>query len=144
MSVYIMPQPFDPWQSIAAHQNQAQLGKQMGATAIFVGTMRDINNHQPILQMTLEYYPEMTARYLANIKQQAQKKWPLLDSLIIHRVGTIYPADTITLIACWSVHRHSALAACNWLLENLKYHAPFWKKEVSKTGSYWLSDNPHR
>ena len=143
MAIHIMSQVFDPWQAITAHQQQANLGKQMGATATFVGTMRDTNDGQPILQMNLEHYPKMTERYLADIEKKARQKWHLLDSLIMHRVGMIYPKDTITLIACWSVHRHNALDACNWLLENLKHRAPLWKKETSQTGSHWVKHNTH-
>ncbi len=141
MSANISLQPFDPWQEIAKHQQQSALGNQFGATATFVGTMRDFNDNADVSKMVLEHYPEMTQHYLNNLEQQAKKKWDLLDTLIIHRVGDINPADPIVLIACWSAHRRASLDACNWLIEELKHHAPFWKKETRQDGEHWVEQN---
>ncbi len=141
MSIHISLQPFNPWQSITDHQQQSALEKQFGATATFIGSMRDFNDDTNITSMKLEHYPEMTQHYLEKLEQQAQQKWALLDSLIIHRVGHISPAEPIVLIACWSAHRRASLDACNWLIEELKYNAPFWKKETSQEGERWVEQN---
>jgi len=141
MSAHLSLQPFDPWQSIAEHQHKSALGKQFGATATFIGSMRDFNDGANVTGMVLEHYPEMTQRYLDKLEQQAQQKWGLLDSLIIHRVGEISLADPIVLIACWSTHRRAALDACNWLIEELKHNAPFWKKETRQDGDRWVELN---
>lgn len=141
MSAHISAQPFDAWQSIAKHQNQSALGNQFGATATFIGSMRDFNDGANVSSMVLEHYPEMTQLYLKKLEQQAHKKWDLLDSLIIHRIGAISLADPIVLIACWSAHRRASLDACNWLIEELKHNAPFWKKETRKDGDRWVEKN---
>ena len=141
MSVYISEQPFNPWQAITEHQQQSSLDKQFGATATFVGTMRDFNDDSDVSQMVLEHYPDMTQRYLDKLELEAKQRWDLLDSLIIHRVGEINPADPIVLIACWSAHRRAALDACNWLIEELKHNAPFWKKETRFDGERWVEQN---
>jgi len=141
VSAHISLQVFDPWQAIAQHQQQSALDKQFGATASFIGTMRDFNDHADVSQMTLEHYPEMTQHYLNKLECQAQQKWDLLDSLIVHRVGIINPADPIVLIACWSAHRRAALDACGWLIEELKHNAPFWKKESGQHGDRWVEKN---
>ena len=83
----------------------------------------------------------MTQHYLEERENQAQQIWELLDSLIIHRVGEITPADPIVLIACWSAHRRAALDACSWLIEELKHNAPFWKKESGQNGDRWVEKN---
>ncbi|MFW5426316.1 MAG: molybdenum cofactor biosynthesis protein MoaE [Methylophagaceae bacterium] len=141
MSAHISLKPFDPWQSITDHQHQSALEKQFGATATFIGSMRNFNDDADVTAMVLEHYPEMTQRYLEKLEQQAQKKWALLDSLIIHRVGNINPAEPIVLIACWSAHRRASLDACNWLIEELKHNAPFWKKETRQEGDRWVEQN---
>lgn len=142
MTSFVLDIPFDPWQRIQQHQDLSDLAAQFGATATFIGTMRDINNEAKVSSMTLEHYPEMTERYLAKLEQQAREKWPaLLDCLIIHRVGEIKPAEPIVLIACWSAHRRAALDATSWLIEELKHRAPFWKKESSKDGEHWVECN---
>ncbi|NQY27094.1 MAG: molybdenum cofactor biosynthesis protein MoaE [Piscirickettsiaceae bacterium] len=141
MSTQISEHAFDPWQKIAKHQQNSGLDNQFGATATFIGTMRDFNDNADVSGMVLEHYPEMTQRYLKQLEQQAKQRWDLLDSLIIHRVGEINPADPIVLIACWSAHRRAALDACNWLIEELKHNAPFWKKETRIDGERWVEHN---
>jgi len=83
----------------------------------------------------------MTQHYLEKLINAAKEKWTLLDILIIHRVGNIQPGDPIVLIACWSAHRRASLDACSWLIEELKYRAPFWKKETRINGEYWVENN---
>jgi molybdopterin synthase catalytic subunit len=141
MASWVSEHQIDPWQLIATQQQTRNKAGQFGATASFVGTMRDFNLRQDINKMQLEHYPAMTERYLEKLEQQAREKWSLLDCLVVHRVGVIYPNDAIVVIACWSAHRRAALDACNWLIEELKYHAPFWKKEFSPEGAHWVEEN---
>jgi molybdopterin synthase catalytic subunit len=141
MSSHIEQQTFDPWQAIVDHQQQSALANQFGATASFIGSMRDFNDNTDVSHMVLEHYPAMTQRYLNQLEQQAKQRWNLLDTLIIHRVGDISPADPIVLIACWSAHRRAALDACSWLIEELKHNAPFWKKETREDGERWVENN---
>lgn len=141
MSAHISSQPFDPWLAISEHQQQSALDKQFGATASFIGSMRDFNDDADVSAMLLEHYPEMTQHYLNNLEQQAKQRWNLLDTLIIHRVGNILPAEPIVLIACWSAHRRASLDACSWLIEELKHNAPFWKKETRRDGDRWVEHN---
>jgi len=141
MTTHIAKLAFEPWQKIIEHQKQSGLGKQFGATATFIGSMRDFNDNTDVSRMVLEHYPEMTQRYLDKLEAEASKRWDLLDTLIIHRVGVINPADPIVLIACWSTHRRAALDACSWLIEELKHHAPFWKKETRQDGDRWIEKN---
>ena len=141
MTTHIAEVAFNPWQEIIGHQQQSGLDKQFGATATFIGSMRDFNDNTDVSHMVLEHYPEMTQCYLDKLEAEANQRWDLLDTLIIHRVGAINPADPIVLIACWSAHRRAALDACSWLIEELKHHAPFWKKETRQDGDRWVEQN---
>lgn len=132
--------PFDPWQVLAERQ-QGRTEVDIGATAVFVGTMRDFSQRQNLQRMRLEHYPAMTERHLDKLVHQAQEKWSLLDCLVLHRVGEIRPGDPIVLIACWSSHRRAALDACNWLIEALKHEAPLWKQEFGPDGARWVQGN---
>jgi molybdopterin synthase catalytic subunit len=131
---------FNPWEILQTYEMQhVQMG---GATACFVGTMRDFNEGDQIRRMWLEHYPEMTTGYLQSLSKEAEQRWQLLDSLIVHRVGEIEIHQSIVLIATWSAHRAAALAACQYLIEALKHTAPFWKKETLITGEQrWVTHN---
>ena len=88
--------------------------------------------------MTLEHYPAMTERMLAEIEAEAHRRWSLEASLIIHRVGRLEPGDRIVLVATASAHRHAALESCAFLIDWLKTKAPFWKLEETPTGPRWV------
>ena len=142
MTVRILGSGFDPWASLAEYQQaQQSLAGRFGATAVFVGSMRDFNAGETVQSMFLEHYPGMTEAYLEKISAEATRRWELLDSLILHRVGDVRPADPIVLVAVWSAHRKAAFEASRFLMEELKSHAPFWKKEQLESGSRWVEHN---
>jgi molybdopterin synthase catalytic subunit len=140
MAIGIIDGPFDPWQRLADYQRQLPQG-QYGATAVFVGTMRDFNEGDDVDSMLLEHYPGMTEKYLQQICEKAAERWSILDSLVLHRVGPIQPNDPIVLVAVWSVHRVDAYEANRFLMDELKSRAPFWKKESTLDGGRWVEHN---
>ena len=143
MKVEIRPQDFDPYQEVSAYQREIlQAEGKYGATAVFVGTMRDFNEGDDVAAMQLEHYPGMTEKYLAGIAEEAMQRWSLLDMVIVHRVGAVQPNETIVLVAVWSAHRADAFEACRHLMELLKSQAPFWKKETLSSGAMrWVEKN---
>lgn len=88
--------------------------------------------------MTLEHYPGMTEKELARIEAEARRRWPLEDTLVIHRHGRLVPGDRIVLVATASAHRKAAFEACEFLIDWLKTQAPFWKKEETAAGARWV------
>jgi len=141
--VMILDGVFDPWERQKDYQQESLRDHaNFGATASFIGTMRDFNEGDDVSSMVLEHYPEMTTKQLNRIIDIAENKWPLLNTLIIHRVGHILPSEPIMLVAVWSKHRAAAFDACRYLMEELKHNAPFWKKEeLSAGGSRWVEKN---
>ena len=83
----------------------------------------------------------MTQHFLDDLCKQSCENFDLDDCLIIHRFGDIQPADPIVLTAVWSAHRAEAFDACRFLMEELKAHAPFWKKEVTEEGERWVHND---
>lgn len=142
MKVELLGQGFDPWTSLAEYQAQRpNLAGRYGATSVFVGTMRDFNEGETVQAMQLEHYPAMTQKHLETIGREAESRWQLLDSLIVHRYGEIRPDDPIVLLAVWSAHRRESFPACRYLIEELKTRAPFWKKELNQGQARWVEHN---
>ena len=110
----------------------------VGAVASFVGLMRDANDGHSIHAMTLEHYPGMTEKALTAICAEAQARWELLETLVVHRVGALEPGDRIVLVGVSSAHRGDAFAACEFIMDYLKTRAPFWKKESTPQGERWV------
>jgi len=110
----------------------------IGGLATFVGLVRDLASHGNIAAMTLEHYPGMTEKRLAEIEAEARSRWPLEGVLIIHRYGRLEPGDRIVLVATTSSHRQAALDSCAFLIDWLKTKAPFWKLEEGVRGAEWV------
>jgi len=142
--VIIVDDGFNPYQILKSHEAELVVEKgagQYGATTSFVGTMRDFNEGDNVSAMFLEHYPGMTEKALEKICSQAMNDYPILDCLVVHRVGDIRPNDSIVLVAAWSAHRGAAFDACRMLIEKLKSDAPFWKKETLNDGERWVEGN---
>ena len=80
----------------------------------------------------------MTESYLEKISENAIKKYKIIDTIILHRVGLVSPSDPIVLVATWSEHREDAFEATREIMETLKSEAPFWKKESTDKGFRWV------
>ena len=141
MLIEIKDAPFEPYQCLLEYQASAGFAGKFGATAVFVGSMREFNQGDDVEAMLLEHYPGMTEKYLQKISNEAAEKWDILDSLIIHRIGEMLPNDPIVLVAVWSAHRAAAFDASRYLMEELKSRAPFWKKESLKEDTRWVEKN---
>ena len=139
MYIEIINEEFDPWQKLVEYK-RAQLAEKnnIGACSVFLGTMRDINSGDAIKSMELQHYPDMTEGYLEKIVQNATKKYKIIDSIVLHRVGLVNPSDPIVLVASWSEHRDEAFEATRQIMEALKSEAPFWKKEATDKGFRWV------
>jgi molybdopterin synthase catalytic subunit len=110
----------------------------IGGTAIFVGSVRDLSEGAQVSAMTLEHYPGMTEKALQDIETEARTRWPIDDALIIHRYGTLEAGEDIVLVITCSAHREAAFQACEFLMDWLKTKAPFWKLEAGVDGARWV------
>ena len=152
MEIRLSEQSFNPWLALQDYQDyqdkQIQLAGKYGATAVFVGTMRDFNQGDSIQNMYLEHYPGMTEKQLQQIIEEAQSQWQILDCLVVHRVGEVCPDDVLVLVVVWSAHhpgklrRRDAFDASRFIMESLKSRAPFWKRETLASGQKrWVEKN---
>ncbi len=135
MSIRVQAEDFDIGAEIAA---MSAGNHDIGAIATFTGLMRDRNDGSGVSALTLEHYPGMTEKSLADIEAEANRRWPLSGSLVIHRYGRLEPGDRIVLVICASPHRGAAFEACQFLMDWLKTDAPFWKLEDTDEGDRWV------
>ncbi|WP_108444474.1 molybdopterin synthase catalytic subunit MoaE [Halomonas denitrificans] len=112
----------------------------VGAVVSFTGLVRDFNERPEVQALTLEHYPGMTEAALQAIVEEAETRWPLQGVTVIHRIGRLAPADPIVLVVVASAHRRAAFEACDFIMDYLKTRAPFWKKEHTASGDYWVSE----
>ena len=119
------------------------LNSSVGAIVTFTGFVRDFYDDKEgkkLEQLELEHYAGMTEKMLLKIELEANTRWILEDIQIIHRVGALLPGDPIVLVAVACKHRGDAFDACHFIIDYLKVEAPFWKKEKTNIGEYWVND----
>ena len=136
--IRVQEEPFD----VCAELRALREGNhKIGGTALFAGSVRDLNLGEAVSAMTLEHYPGMTEKALAGIEAEANNRWPLDASLIVHRYGRMQPGEDIVLVITCSSHREAAFEACRFAIDTLKITVPIWKREVATDGAYWVDDH---
>jgi molybdopterin synthase catalytic subunit len=134
--IRVQQQDFDVGAEIAVlRKGRADIG----AIAAFAGLVRDHASGREVTSMTLEHYPGMTEKELARIEAEARERWPLLDCLIVHRIGRLSAGDNIVLVITLSGHRSAAFEAAQFLMDYLKTAAPFWKSEENGEERHWVA-----
>ena len=128
-TIRIQAEPFDAAAETAALTDGRG---DIGAVVAFTGLCRDEDGRLAALE--LEHYPGMAEAEIGRIAAQAQTRWNLLGLTIIHRFGKIVPGEGIVLVLTASAHRQAAFEAASFLMDYLKTHAPFWKREHLKDG----------
>ena len=118
--------------------------KDIGALATFTGLVRELDDEagssaqQSVSSLYLEHYPGMTEKNLQEIAEEADQHWPLLDVVIIHRIGELKVSEQIVFVGVSSMHRAAAFAACAFIMDYLKTKAAFWKKSKTGDDEYWV------
>ena len=113
----------------------------VGAVASFVGLVRAdtlAGRGDEVSAMTLEHYPGMTEKSLEAIVAEADGRWRLLGTRVIHRFGRLVPGERIVFVGVAGSARGGACAACECVMDYLKTRAPVWKKEDAPAGGRWV------
>ena len=114
----------------------------IGAVVTFSGICRGQENSaggDATTALTLEHYPGMAEAEIRRHAEQAMTRWPLTGITIVHRVGRIVPGENIMVVLTASAHRQAAYHAAEFLMDYLKAHAPFWKREETAEGAGWVA-----
>ncbi|MGY0398978.1 MAG: molybdenum cofactor biosynthesis protein MoaE [Ostreibacterium sp.] len=131
---------FQPFQRLAKHQT---ICTSVGAQSVFIGYMRDFRENNPVEQMVITHYPEMTKCYIEKLAEQLIKDFQLLDLYVVHRIGKVFPTSPLVVVSATASHRTNAIQATTRMLEQLKQTAPFWKKEyyTADDKGQWIASN---
>jgi len=111
-----------------------------GATVLFTGTVRDVNDGEPVTGLDYSAYGAMAERELRTIVEEALLRWPGSDVIVEHRIGALELGDISVAIATAHPHRAQAFEAARYVIEELKKRAPIWKREHYVTGrTEWVN-----
>lgn len=117
---------------------RAVAGLEMGAVAVFVGTVRQLTGQRRTLRILYEAYDEMAVAEMERIGQEVVQRYPDCRVALAHRVGELFPGDVSLVVAAACPHRAEAFAALRLAVEAVKARVPIWKKERFEDGEEWV------
>lgn len=127
----------EPIDSAALVAKAAQ--PEAGAVVLFLGTTREMTDGRRTVTLDYAAYDEMAEKQLAELEAEARRRWPLLECVIVHRLGRVPLAEASVAIVVSTPHRADAFAAAQWLIDSLKRDVPIWKQEHWADGtSEWV------
>ena len=137
--VAIVAAPIDP-ASLLAEVTSAGTG----ATTLFLGTVRDVNDGRPVTGIEYSAYAAMAHEELERIAQEAHARWDGLRIAVEHRVGVLTLQEVSVAIAVAHARRAPALDAQRYVIEQLKQRVPIWKCEHYLDGDrQWVDPSAH-
>ena len=99
-----------------------------GAIVLFVGSVRSDDG---VRALDYEVYRPMAIASFSSLIDRAKEKFGIREMSIVHRLGRVAVGADSVAIACASVHRTEAFAACAWVMDEVKRIVPIWKTEVA-------------
>ena len=135
MRIRVQTEPLDPGALLAA-VCAGPAGA--GAVVSFVGRARDATAGEPVERLELQAYGEFTRRGIEAIAREALARFAVYEVVVVHRWGEIAPGEAIVFVAAVAEHRRAAFTAADFLMDQLKTRAPFWKKEHGPGGGRWI------
>ncbi len=111
-----------------------------GGFVIFEGKVRDHADGREVLGLEYEAYPELAQIEGDKLVAEAISRFGLLDAAVNHRIGVLEIGETAVTIQTAAPHRREAFAACEWIIDQLKFRVPIWKRETFAEGDFvWVA-----
>ncbi|MEM3713104.1 MAG: molybdenum cofactor biosynthesis protein MoaE [Thermoproteota archaeon] len=114
--------------------------REVGAIVSFLGVVKAIRDGDSVNELIIEAYKEVAEEKLREIREEALKKFDIIDAAIVHRVGRLKPLENIVLVVVSAKARKDAFDACRWVIDEVKAQAPIWKKEITPEGGRWIRE----
>jgi molybdopterin synthase catalytic subunit len=115
-----------------------------GATTLFLGTVRDVNDGRAVRGIEYSAYTAMASDELQRIALEAAARFEGIRIALEHRIGTLGLRDISVAIAVGHARRAPALNASRFLIEELKRRVPIWKREHYVEGDWqWVDPTAH-
>ncbi|HXQ63211.1 MAG TPA: ThiF family adenylyltransferase [Steroidobacteraceae bacterium] len=111
-----------------------------GGYASFEGWVRDHNDGRAVDRLEYEAYAELAIKEGERIVAEAIRRFGVRRARCAHRVGTLALGELAVWVGVSSAHRGEALAACRYIIDEVKHRVPIWKKEYYADGdSGWVN-----
>lgn len=113
-----------------------------GAVVAFTGLTRGATDGASVTRLEIDAYPRYTRKVMAELEAETRLRFVVQDLLVAHRWGRMEIGEAIVFVAVAAEHRRVAFEAADFLMDQLKTRAPFWKKETGPDGERWIEARP--
>ncbi len=101
-----------------------------GAVVYFTGLVRACEEGASITALEYEIFGQMAEHQFHLLLDEIPRRWPIESVRLVHRVGVVKINEPSLWVEIAAPHRGEALAACQWLIDEMKRVVPIWKKPV--------------
>lgn len=108
---------------------------------LFSGEVRATNKNKEVLWLEYEAYDEMAEEMIANIVDEAKKRWHLNYAACVHRTGKLEIGECAVVVVTSGGHRGAAYEANRYIIDEVKSHVPIWKHEFFADGTQEWGQN---
>ena len=113
-----------------------------GAYCSYEGWVRDHNEGKSVIALQYHGYAQLAPSVAEQILNEAKAKFDLEDAAIVHRFGDLKATDIAVWVGVTAHHRDATFLACRYIIDNVKYRLPIWKKEIySDSSSAWIENH---
>ena len=104
-----------------------------GGIALFVGTVRDVDEDRAVEMLGYSSHPTAKAR-LTEVAERIATESDVVALAAVHRIGDLAVGDLAVVVAVSAGHRGQAFDACHRLIDELKTDVPVWKHQTFVSG----------
>ncbi len=122
----ISPEPIDEAGLVA----RRTLSSGMGAVVYFAGVVRGTEGTTSIQAIDYECFDRMARHQFDLLFDEIEKRGPIESVRLTHRLGVVKVGEASLWLEIIAPHRGEALAACEWLINEMKRVVPIWKRPV--------------
>jgi molybdopterin synthase catalytic subunit len=109
-----------------------------GGVALFVGTVRAVDQEQTVEQLSYSSHPSALDR-LTDVATRIADECDIVALAAVHRVGDLAVGDLAVVVAASAAHRAEAFEAGRRLIDELKAEVPVWKHQTYSDGeAIWV------
>lgn len=132
---YLTFEPID-LDTLVRQASQSMAGAVVAFLGITRGITSDASDGQRFTErLAYDAYQQMAEAKLAELEVAARGRWPLVECLVVHRLGEVPVTEASVAVVASSPHRRDAFEAAEWLIDTLKQDVPIWKQEHYADGS---------
>lgn len=111
-----------------------------GAVVVFEGVVREFSQSRKVTKLAYEATQALANAEYELIVQEAMRRYPVLWTRCVHRIGEVPPGETAIWLGVACGHRAEAFEACRFIIDEIKARLPVWKKEIYDDGeSEWIN-----